>query len=78
MDQDNAWKKADIVTIIAIILPRRTKGREDIASTTGIVEKGIMLPENGIVTGRAQGEGRPFFLGLIFRGRALYHKLRRP
>jgi hypothetical protein len=57
MDQDNAWKKADTVTIIAIILPRRSKGREDIASTTGIVEKGIMLQENGIVTGRAQGEG---------------------
>jgi hypothetical protein len=53
---DSAWKKADTVTIVAIMLPRRSQGREDIA-TSGIVEKGILLPENGIVTGRARGEG---------------------
>jgi hypothetical protein len=56
MGHDSAWRKAAIVAIIAPMLPRSSRGLDDIASTTGIVEKSILLAENGIVTGRAQEE----------------------
>ena len=57
MGHDSAWRKAATVAIIATMLPRSSRGLDDIASTTGIVEKSILLAENGIVTGRAQEEG---------------------
>jgi len=57
MGHDSAWRKAAMVTIIAAMLPRSSRGLDDIASTTGIVEKSILLAQNGIVTGRAQEEG---------------------
>ena len=57
MGHDSAWRKAATVAIIAAMLPRSSRGLDDIASTTGIVEKSILLAENGIVTGRAQEEG---------------------
>jgi len=55
--QDSAWKKAATVMIIAAMLPRNTKGLDDIASTMDIIEKSTKLAENGIVTERAQEEG---------------------
>jgi len=62
MGHDSAWKKAATVTTIAAMLPRSSKGLDDIASTTGIVEKSILLAENEIVTGRAQDEGYAILL----------------
>src|SRR5712664_2367288 len=62
MGHESAWKKAATVTTIAAMLPRRSKGLDDIASATGIVEKSILLAENEIVTGRAQDEGYAIFL----------------
>jgi hypothetical protein len=69
MGHDSAWRKAAMVTIIAVILPRSMRDLDDIASTTGIVEKSILLAENGIVTGRAQEEGYAVLLRAArFRG----------
>ncbi len=69
MGHDRAWRKAAMVTIIAVMLPRSMRGLDDIASTTGIVEKSILLAENGIVTGRAQEEGYAVLLRAArFRG----------
>jgi hypothetical protein len=66
---DSAWRKAAMVTIIAARLPRSSRGLDDIASTTGVVEKSILLAENGIVTGRAQEEGYAVLLRAArFRG----------
>ena len=62
MGHESAWKKAATVTTIAAMLPRSSKGLDDIASTTGIVEKSILLAENEIVTGRAQDEGYAILL----------------
>jgi hypothetical protein len=62
MGHDSAWKKAANVTIIAATLPRNSKGRDRIASTTDIVEKSVLPPENGFVTGRTQDEGYAILL----------------
>ena len=69
MGHDSAWRKAAMVTIIAAMLPRSSRGLDDISSTTGIVEKSIMLAQNGIVTVRAQEESYPaVLLTTPFRG----------
>ena len=39
MGHDNAWRKAAVVTIIAAMLPRSSKGLDDIASTTNDVRE---------------------------------------
>src|SRR5947199_8317238 len=57
MGHDSAWKNAATVTIIAAMLPRNTKGLDDMAATMDIVEKSPILAVNGIVTRRAQEEG---------------------
>jgi len=57
MGHDSAWRKPATVATIAAMLPRSSRGLDDIASTAGVVEKSILLAENGIVTGRAQEEG---------------------
>src|SRR5438552_5709503 len=62
MGHDTAWRKAAMVTIIAAKLPRSSGGLDDISSTTGIVEKSILLAQNGIVTVRAQEESYPAVL----------------
>ena len=46
MGHDNAWRKAAMVTIIAAMLLRSSRGLDDISSTTGIVEKSILLAQN--------------------------------
>jgi len=70
MGHDSAWRKAAMVTIIAAKLPRSSGGLDDISSTTGIVEKSILLAQNGIVTVRAQEESYPAVLRTTpFRGR---------
>jgi hypothetical protein len=46
MGHDSAWRKAAMVTIIAVMLPRSMRGLDDVESTTGIVEKSILLAEN--------------------------------
>jgi hypothetical protein len=56
MGQDKAWRNAAIVTIIAAVFPRSSKGLDDISSTADIVQKSTLLAENGIVTGRGQEE----------------------
>jgi hypothetical protein len=53
---DNAWRKAVVVTIIATMLPRSSRGLDDITSTNN-VGRSTLLAENAIVTGRAQEEG---------------------
>ena len=62
MGHDSAWRKAAMVTIIAAILPRSSRCLDDISSTTSIVEKSILLAQNGIVTVRAQEESYPAVL----------------
>jgi len=57
MGHDSAWRKAAVVTIIAAMLPRSSRGLDDIASTTNNVGRSPVLAENAIVTGRAQEEG---------------------
>jgi hypothetical protein len=57
MGHDSAWRKAAVVTIIAAMLPRSSRGLEDIASTTNNVGRSTLLAENAIVTGRGQEEG---------------------
>jgi hypothetical protein len=43
MGHDSAWKKADMVTIIAAMLPRSSNGLDDIGSTAGIVRVRFFL-----------------------------------
>jgi hypothetical protein len=74
MGHDSAWKKAATVTTIAAMLPRSSKGLDDIASTTGIVEKSILLAENEIVTGRAQDEGYAILLRTTLFGGSILHQ----
>src|SRR5438093_10995847 len=62
MGHDTAWRKAAMATIIAAMLPRSSRGLDDISSTTGIVEKSILLAQNGIVTVRVQEESYPAVL----------------
>jgi hypothetical protein len=57
MGHDSAWRKVAMVTIIAAMLPRSSRGLDDIASTTNNVGRSTLLAENAIVTGRAQEEG---------------------
>jgi hypothetical protein len=74
MGHDSAWKKAATVTAIAAMLPRSSKGLDDIASTTGIVEKSILPAENEIVTGRAQDEGYAILLRTTLFGGSILHQ----
>lgn len=78
MGHDSAWRKAAMVTIIAAMLPRSSRGLDDISSTTDIVEKSILLAQNGIVTWRAQEEGYAVLLRstTIFRRGVPYHRKR--
>jgi hypothetical protein len=57
MGHDSAWRKAATVAIIAAMLPRSSRGLDDIASTANNVGRSMLLAENTIVTGRAQEEG---------------------
>jgi hypothetical protein len=56
MGHDSAWRKAATVAVIAAMLPRSSRGLEDITSTNN-VGRSTLLAENAIVTGRAQEEG---------------------
>lgn len=62
---DNAWRKADIVTVIAAMLPRSSRGLEVIEAITGIAS-GIWPVQNGIVTGRAPARGYGILLSQQF------------
>jgi hypothetical protein len=64
MGHESAWRKAATVAIIATMLPRSSRGLDDIASTTNNVGRSTLLAENEIVTGRAHEEVMQFFFGL--------------
>ena len=63
--QDKAWRKAAAVTIIAAMLPRRSRGLEVIGANTGKAS-GIRPVQNGIVTGRAPARGYGILLSQQF------------
>jgi hypothetical protein len=78
MGHDSAWKKAATVTITAAMLPRRSRGLDDIPSTTDNLGRSILLTENASVTERAQVEGYPVLLRTAqFYDRSPYPRKRR-